>query len=654
MCDDRASHDIDRKQIKLNDQFWSKYEKMIREVAIPYQWDALNDKAGSEEPSHAIMNFKIAAGIEEGGFYGFVFQDSDVAKWLEGVGYSLENEPNEKLEELADQTIDIIEKAQQPDGYLNTYFTIKEPGKRWTNLYQCHELYCAGHMIEAAVAYYQATGKSKLLDVVCRFADHIDTVFGPEPQKLKGYPGHQEIELALMKLYKVTQNKKYLNLSQYFIDERGKSPYYFDEEWEKRGRICYEKWQSADPPSKSSAYNQAHLLAKQQDKAVGHAVRAVYMYTAMADLAAETGDKALLLACHQLWENIENTQLYITGGIGSTSIGEAFTFDYNLPNDTVYAETCASIGLIFFANRMLHLEANSKYADVMEKALYNNAIASMAMDGKHFFYVNPLEVWPEACEKDPTKFHVKPVRQSWFGCACCPPNLVRLIESLRSYIYTCNDKCIFVNLFIGSSACFEINHNEVHLIQQSNYPWAGTINFELTTAESAEFTLAFRLPGWCPNAKVSVNGKEVDTASCVIDGYIVINRVWQGKDNMVLELDMQVQLVEANPKVRADAGKVAIQRGPIVYCIEESDNGANLSAISLNQNANLKATYDETLLGGVVVVDGNAKRTIETGWGTKLYKPVECNEEDVTIRAIPYFAWGNRAEGEMLTWIRYK
>lgn len=656
MCENEIlqNQDIDHRQVKLCDRFWSGIEKTIRAVAIPYQWDVLNDRVGSKEPSHAIENFKIAAGLETGEFHGFVFQDSDVAKWLEGVSYSLENHPDEGLEALADKTIDIIEKAQQPDGYLDTYFIIKEPEKRWTNLYQCHELYCAGHMIEAAVAYYRATGKAELLHVACRLADHIDTVFGPEPQKLKGYPGHQEIELALVKLYRVTRNTKYLNLSKYFIDQRGKSPYYFDEEWVKRGKTCYEEPGNTAPPSKCKEYNQTHLPVKEQDKAVGHAVRAVYMYTAMADLATATGDKELLLACRKLWEDIENAQLYITGGIGSTSIGEAFTFDYNLPNDTAYAETCASIGLVFFANRMLHLEANGRYADVMERALYNNVIASMAMDGKHFFYVNPLEVWPEACEKDPAKFHVKPVRQSWFGCACCPPNLVRLIESLGSYIYSYNSHFIYVNLFIGSSAHFDINHHEVRLIQKTDYPWFGNIYYDIETAGPAEFTLALRFPGWCRDAKVRVNGDTIETKRCVKDGYIAISRVWQGHENVELELDMPVQIISANPKVRADAGKVAIQRGPIVYCIEEADNGANLSAISLSKNSNLKAVFDDGLFGGTVVIEGSANRTEEEGWGTELYRPFESDEKEVPIRAIPYFAWGNRAKGEMLTWIRYK
>ncbi len=654
MCDDSDFKNVELKQIELRDQFWSKYEKLIREVAIPYQWDALNDRAGAEEPSHAIKNFKIAAGLEQGEFYGFVFQDSDVAKWLEGVSYSLENNPDEKLESLADQTIDIIEKAQQPDGYLNTYFTIKEPEKRWTNLYHCHELYCAGHMIEAGVAYYKAMGKTKLLHVVSRFADHIDTVFGPEPKKLKGYPGHQEIELALFKLYKVTQNKKYLNLSKYFIEQRGQAPYYFDEEWEKRGGTCFEKPGCEDSPSKAKEYNQTHLPVKKQDKAVGHAVRAVYMYTAMADLAAETGDNELILACRRLWDDIQNSQMYITGGIGSTNIGEAFTFDYNLPNDTVYAETCASIGLIFFANRMLNLEAKSKYADVMETALYNNVIASMAMDGKHFFYVNPLEVWPEACEKDPVKSHVKPVRQSWFGCACCPPNLVRLIESLRSYIYTCSKNTIYVNLYIGSNAHFVIDQNEICLTQKTNYPWDGTVCFELTADRPTEFAFALRLPGWCQGAKIKVNDIEIDINGCMADGYIVMKRIWQSNCKVTFELDMPVQIIAANPQVRADAGKVAIQRGPIVYCLEEIDNGENLSAISLNKDSRLKAKFDKNFLNGLAVIEGTAKRIDENAWGTKLYKPLECNEKEVYIKAIPYFAWGNRAKGEMLTWIRYK
>jgi Uncharacterized protein conserved in bacteria len=376
------SKPVSLKNVKIDDNFWSEYQKLVKEVVIPYQWEALNDNVPDADPSYAIKNFRIAAGEEQGEFGGMVFQDSDVAKWLEAVAYSLTINPDPELEALADKTIDLIAKAQQPDGYLNTYFTIKSPDKKWTNLQECHELYCAGHMMEAAAAYYHATGKKKLLDVMCRFADHIAAVFGVEPGKLKGYDGHQEIELALVKLYKATGNEKYLKLSKYFIDERGQEPYFFEEEWRKRNKISF--WSNSVSEKPNESYHQSHKPVREQSEAVGHAVREVYMCTGMADIAAETGDKELFEACKRLWDNIVNRQMYITGGIGSTNHGEAFSFDYDLPNDTIYAETCASVGLIFFAHRMLQIEAKGNYADVMERALYNTVISGMAKDGRHF------------------------------------------------------------------------------------------------------------------------------------------------------------------------------------------------------------------------------------------------------------------------------
>ena len=436
-------------KVKISDLFWSKYVELVRNTVIPYQWEALNDRVPDAEPSHAVTNLRIAAGLEEGEFRGFVFQDSDVAKWIEAVGYSLQSHPDSELEAAVDSIIDIIEKAQQPDGYLNTHFTIKQPDKRWTNLHECHELYVAGHMIEAAVAYHEATGKKKLLDIMCRFADYIDTVFGPEPEKIHGYDGHQEIELALVKLYRATGNERYLKLSKYFIDERGKEPNFFNIEWEKRGRYSF--WTNTVSKKPDLKYCQAHKPVREQKSAVGHAVRAVYMYAGMADIAAETGDNELMDACRVLWDNIVSKQMYITGGIGSTHHGEAFTFDYDLPNDTIYAETCASIGLIFFANRMLNIEQKSIYADVMERALYNNVLGAMSLDGKRFFYVNPLEVWPEASEKNPGRFHVKPVRQKWFACACCPPNVARLLTSLNNYIYSKNNNTVYTFYISGEA-----------------------------------------------------------------------------------------------------------------------------------------------------------------------------------------------------------
>lgn len=647
-----SSKPVPLQHVQIQDGFWSGYSKLIREVVIPYQYETLHDRVPGVEPSHAIRNFRIAAGKEEGEFGGFVFQDSDLAKWLEAVGYSLMNHPDEELERKADEVIDLIEAAQQPDGYVNTYFTIKEPGKRWTNLTDCHELYCAGHMMEASVAYYRATGKRKLLDVMCRFADYIDTVFGVEEGKLKGYDGHQEIELALVKLYQVTGDEKYLRLSSYFIDQRGREPFFFLEEWEKRGRTSH--WSGGSSRAPHLAYFQSHFPVREQETAVGHAVRAVYMYTAMADLAAHTGDETLLEACRKLWSNTVRKQMYITGGIGSTHHGEAFTFDYDLPNDTIYAETCASIGLIFFAHRMLQLEAKSEYADVLERALYNTVIAGMAQDGKHFFYVNPLEVWPEASKRNPGKHHVRPVRPGWFACACCPPNVARLIASLGEYVYTVrdSDRTVFTHLYIGGEATAEVNDTKVTLRQESDMPWDAHVRMSVAAESAVQFTLALRIPDWCDRPVLRVNGEAVELSAIVKDGYAYVNRLWQHGDRVELDLPMEIRLIRSHPQVRANAGKAAIQRGPLVYALEAVDNGAPIASLSLVEDAPMKARMDASLLGGAVVIEGLAVREEESSWGDALYRADAKKSETVPFQAIPYFLWGNRGEGDMSVWIR--
>ncbi len=634
--------------VKISDPFWSEYAELVRNTVIPYQWEALNDRIPDAEPSFAVKNFKIAAGMEEGEFGGMVFQDSDVAKWLEAVGYSLQTHPDSKLEEIADGIIDIIEKAQQPDGYLDTYFILKEPGKKWTNLHECHELYVAGHMMEAAVAYYKATGKKKLLDVMCRFADNIDTVFGEEPGKLQGYDGHQEVELALVKLYEATGNEKYLKLSKYFIYERGKEPNFFIKEWEKRDG--YSHWAKGKVPPPDLKYNQAHKFVHEQEAAVGHSVRAVYMYTAMADIARETGDKSLLEACRRLWNNMVNKQMYIIGGIGSTHHGEAFSFDYDLPNDTVYAESCASIGLIFFAHRMLQLEQRGEYGDVMERALYNTVLGAMSRDGRHFFYVNPLEVWPEASEKNPGRHHVKPVRQKWFGCACCPPNIARLITSLNQYIYSTDKNTVYTHLYIGGEAEFELESGIFKLKQENRYPWEGGIKFMVVASTAENVSLAMRIPGWCRNWSASVNGNKAVGVK-VENGYAFFNGNWKAGDEIELNFELQIEIIQANPKVRANAGKIAIQRGPLVYCLEEVDNGAILSALSIDTDSEFVAETDKGLADNAVVIKGKAFRTSDGNWEDVLYRPYSVNEKEVEFKAVPYFMWGNREPGEMLVWV---
>lgn len=644
------SKSVPLQQVKLDDSFWSEYVRLVREVVIPYQYEALHDRIPGVEPSHAITNFRIAAGREQGEFHGFVFQDSDVAKWLEAAAYSLAIHPDADLESKVDEIVDLIAEAQQPDGYLNTYFTIKEPEKRWTNLTDCHELYCAGHMIEAGVAYYQATGKRKLLEVVCRFADYIDNVFGPEEGKIHGFDGHQEIELALVKLYEVTGQEKYLKLSQYFIDQRGTQPHFFVEEWERRGRSSFYSHVSGPP---QLTYHQSHAPVREQREAVGHSVRAVYMYTAMADLAGRTKDAELLEACQALWNNIVRKQMYVTGGIGSTHHGEAFTFDYDLPNDTVYSETCASIGLIFFAQRMLRLFPKSEYADVMERALYNTVLGSMAKDGRHFFYVNPLEVWPEASRKNPGKSHVKPVRPGWFNCACCPPNVARLLSSLGEYMYTSSSDTLYAHLYIGGEADLAFGDVPVKVIQNSSLPWSGSVSLTVQPEREMEWTIAVRIPGWTRGrAVLRVNGQEQDLAAVTKDGYAYIRRVWAHGDTLNLALSMEIQVLRAHPSLRANAGKAAIQRGPVVYCLESVDHGAPVSSILLAAESNWKSQFDPDFLGGATVIEGEGWLEESDDWENDLYRTAAKKVRPISIKAIPYYLWGNRGENEMAVWIR--
>lgn len=637
---------VSNKSVRISDKFWNKYVNLVKNVVLLYQWDTLNDHIPNTKPSHAVENFKIAAGLSQGDFYGQVFQDSDIAKWLEAVGFSLAVNPDTELEKRADETIDIIVKAQQDDGYLNTYFTIKGPNKRWTNLRDCHELYCAGHMIEAAVAYFEATGKRKLLDAMCRFVDHISKVFGKEPGKKRGYPGHEEIELALVKLYRATGNKKYLALAKYFIDERGKTPNYFNIEAEARGEVLDEVWGKLD-----LRYYQAYLPVREQTTAEGHSVRAVYLYSGMADVAIETGDQTLIKACKKLWRNIVSKRMYITGGIGSTSYGESFTFDYDLPNDTIYAETCASIGLVFFAHRMLQIDVNNTYSDIMEKALYNSVISGISLDGKKFFYVNPLEVWPEASEKSKIKEHVKVTRQPWFGCACCPPNIARLLASIGQYIYSTHKDEIYTHLYISSEAEINISGSKVKIKQETYYPWDERVMIKISLNEEKEFSLFLRIPGWCDNSKIYINHKKINICDNKLNGYAKLKRIWENGDVVELVLPMIIRRIRSHPNVRENMGKVALHRGPIVYCLEEMDNGPNLHEIMLPRKAELKAEFENNLLSGVVTIKAKAER-YNSIWDEELYKAnVGPQYQPVTVKFIPYYTWANRTPGEMIVWI---
>ena len=634
--------------VQVDDPFWGRVMELVRTKVIPYQWGALNDWIEGASPSHCMENFRVAAGMQEGEFHGCVFQDSDVAKWLEAVGYSLIVHPDAELEKTADEAIDVICAAQQPDGYLDTYYIINGLDKRWTNLCNNHELYCLGHLLEGAIAYYDATGKRKLLDAIIRYVDYVDSVFGTEPGKIKGYPGHEVIEMALIKLYAITQNPRHLALAKYFIDQRGQSPLYFEEE-EKRNNITshwsntYFKYQ----------YYQAGKPVRDQDVAEGHAVRAMYLYSGMADVARVTGDDSLAEACEKLWNNVANRQMYITGAVGSTPHGEAFTFDYNLPNDTVYGETCAAIGLVFFARRMLELHPKAPIADVMERALFNGVISGMSLDGTKFFYVNPLEVLPEAAQKDPHYGHVKVERQKWFGCACCPPNLARLAMSIGNYAYTVRDNAVYTHLYLGGKFHAELSGQPVDFEVKTAYPWKGDVEIYIKTEKPVDFHYAIRIPGWCGNRyRLRINGME--TACRMENGYAVMERTWSDGDVIQFYLELKPQVVQANPRVRQDIGKVAVMRGPVVYCLEEADNGKGLQRVYLPEEPDFKEQYDPDLLSGVVTLTSKGRRLDQSGWDADtLYRPAEQPEfQDVELKWVPYYAWANRGIGEMTVWVR--
>lgn len=624
------------RDVQVADGFFSRYADLVREEVIPYQWEALNDRIPGAEKSGCLRNFRIAAGQEAGEFTGMVFQDSDIGKWLEAVAYSLTTHPDAALERTADEVIELLEAAQREDGYLDTYFIVKDPKNRWKCLRDCHELYCAGHLLEGAVAYWQATGKDRFLNVMRRYVDYIATVFGRGEGQMRGYPGHEEIELALCKLYDVTGEKKYLDLAAYFIDERGRDPKYFLEELKTRGDAFH--WEGND--AQGMEYFQSHAPVREQTEAVGHAVRAVYLYSGMADVAMRTGDEGLLEACRRLCRNIADKRLYVTGAIGSTYIGEAFTFDYDLPNDTAYAETCASVGLIFFMKRMLEADGAAEYGDMMERALYNTVLAGMAMDGKSFFYVNPLEVFPEADEKDPSKRHVKTVRQKWFACACCPPNVARLLADLGSYIYRRKGSAVTADLFIGSRLALP---GGAELIQTSEVPFGGKVTFTLRGAAQG-FSLRVRCPEWAEGVTC--------TAPCRKEnGYIAIQKDWQDGDSVTLVFGMEPRRIYANPLVRQDAGKVCLMRGPLAYCLEEADNGANLHLLRLPEGESVEAVRGEGALFGMTLLRAKGRRFVPHG--SRLYAPDrQGREEEARLTFVPYFAWGNRDKGEMAVYVR--
>jgi len=640
-------HSIDLNKIKIEDSFWSKHVDLVKQVIIPYQWEAMNDRIEDAESSHCLENFKIAAKEEVGEFYGAVFQDTDVAKWLEAVGFTLATKKDKQLEKTADEAIDLIAKAQCEDGYINTYFTIKEPLMRWKNLCEGHELYTAGHLMEAAVAYYKGTGKRKLLDCMIRFADLICNTFGAQDEKIHGYPGHQEVEIGLIKLYEETGRKRYLDMAKYFIDARGVGNNYFLEEMNQPNYVhIFPEFERYD-----TKYSQSHLPVRKQMTAEGHAVRAVYMYAAMADLAYEYHDKELFDSCIRLWENMTKKRMYITGSIGSSGILERFTTDYDLPNDYNYSESCASIGLALFGLRMANITKEASYIDVVERALYNTVLAGIALDGKSFFYVNPLECWPDSCMDRTSKEHVKAIRQKWFGVACCPPNIARTLASLGQYIYSVDEECSYMNLFISNTTEVCWNGETIQAEVKTKFPFENRIDITLSGGtKRSEFGI--RIPEYAKDFTICSNGERVEYKE--EKGYAIL-RVDTSHNDIIVEFSAPAKFVQANPLVRADAGKVCITKGPLVYALEEVDNGNRLSSIVIDTKEILTEKWDQKLFGGVTVISASAQKISMKEWNdTTLYQDSHTVLEDIEIKAIPYCYWNNRGIGEMSVWLREK
>lgn len=597
--------------------FWKNRFDINKKATIPTVYDRFSDTGRFD-----AFKFEWKEGDPK---QPHIFWDSDIAKWIEAVAYAITKCPDKELEAVVDGVVDLIEKNQDENGYFNIYFTVCEPENRFTNR-MAHELYCAGHLTEAAIAYYNATGKDKFLKLMQKYLDHIETVFIKEDSAQFSTPGHEEIELALVKLYDLTGNKKYLEMSRHFVDTRGtskkdeESPYYI-----------------------SHAYDQSHMPVREMTDATGHSVRAVYLYSAMADLALRLNDKALFDACRRLFESIAYRQMYITGGIGSTSYGERFTEDYDLPNDVAYSETCASIGLALFARRMSLLDPDSLYADIAETAIYNCALAGVSLDGKAFFYVNPLEINLERARKNKEHYQQNKCgfaitqRIEVFDCSCCPPNIARFIASIGDFLYTFNNNTVYVHHYMDSQAEFD----GIKIRQSTKYPNNGKIKISVDGMGGRK--LALRIPAWCEN--FTVNGKKFEGESK--KGYIFVDV--SDEEEITLDLEMKCRLAAANPAVEADIGRVALCRGPIVYCAERIDNGTALNNLSVSADLNAEIEFDETMQAYKIETDG-----FEDGTFEGLYRTYTPDFKPRRIKFIPYFAFANRGESDMLIWMRVK
>jgi DUF1680 family protein len=605
--------------VGLADEFWEPRRRINREVTLPSQYRHLEDTG-------RLDNFRRASGKTGGEYQGIYFNDSDVYKWLEAASWSLATDPDPELERMVDAAITEVEDAQRPDGYLNTYFTFERASERWTD-FDLHEMYCAGHLFQAAVAHFRATGSERLLDVATHFADHICDTFGSEEDKRQAVDGHEEVEMALVELYRVTGEERYLETARYFVDARGHGllgkPYGLHE------------------PS----YSQDHEPLREQSEVVGHAVRAMYLYSGAADVYAETGEPDLMQALGRLWKNMTTRRMYVSGALGSRYEGEAFGEDFQLPNERAYAETCAAIGSVMWNWRMLGLRGEARYADLIEHTLYNAVMPGLSLDGQHYFYQNPLA--DDGSHR----------RQPWFGCACCPPNVARLLASLPGYIYSTSEDAVWVHLYAEGEATVELDGNRtVRLSQRTSYPWEGRV--EIQFDGGGEFALMLRIPAWCEEGTaVEVNGEPVDVE--ISPGtYLRLSRAWSPGDTVNIDLPMPVRRVECHPYVAENAGRVALMRGPILYCVEQVDNqGVDPRDLILN-DVEPSASFDPDLLGSVIVLQAEARAAApDGGWEDRLYRRAHQNQgdgrtRDTRLTAIPYYAWANREPGSMRIWLR--
>jgi DUF1680 family protein len=628
--------------VQIQDTFWSPRLEVNRTRTLDHVYKEL-------EATECIRNFDIASGKVQAKFGGPWWGDSDVYKWIEGASYILALHPDARLESKVDGLIAKIAAAQQKDGYLDTYIQLNLPDLKWKSLAFNHEMFCAGSLFEAAVAHNQATGKRSLLEVALRLADHLDSTFGPGKQA--GIPGHEEVELALVRLYRLTHEKRYLQLAQYFIDSRGQKPSIFERQYERLParkvdllghpmdiKDFYRRFFLINPAKFDTSYSQDQLPVRQQRVAVGHAVRAMYLYSGMADLVYETGDEGLWEALESLHDSVTLHRMYVTGGIGPSERNEGFTADYDLPNEDAYQETCASAGMVLWNYRMLKLTGDARYADTMELSLYNALAAGVSLTGDTFCYVTPLASRGDF-KRDP-----------WFGVPCCPTTIARFVPALGRYIYSESPDGLWVNLFIAGQVNANVAGKKVTLRQSGNYPWDGKIKFTVGVEAPQDFAIRVRIPGWAPSADFQVNGEKFSPH--VVNGYAEIRRSWSNGDTIDLTLPMDIQRIEANPQVLYDHGKTALRRGPLFYCLEQADQEAPVEQIILPLGAQLESQYAPGLLGGITVIKGQGLLRPLDDWKDVLYQPVHpATTQPVPITAVPYCIWGNRGLGKMAVWL---